>query len=179
MKQKALATLLIAVCLLFISCRETNKDDSKKSDYYSTRVDTTYNRTDRTKIDEILRYIYEKRSSDLKKSLTFSTNLIDNKTFKYSILKVDRSDINNFKSGELFFHNVSEIKSLFHKIDSLDIDDSLKKREKTMYYEISKHEEDMNIMQYSSSLGIAYELLLTFIEYEGIKSSFEKYLSEN
>jgi len=179
MKQKALATLLIAVGVFFISCKETNKVDSTKSDYYSTRIDTTYNRTDRTKIDEIRRYIYEKGSSDLKKSLTFSKNLMDNKTFKYSILKVDRSDINNYQSGELFFHNVQEIKTLFYKIDSLSIDETLKEREKRMYYEISKQKEDLNIMQYSNSLGTVFELFLTYPEYEGIKSTFEKYLLEN
>ena len=135
--------------------------------------------SDRTEIDGIERYIYYKHTSDFKKTLTFKIKLKGPKYNKFSIYRVNASSPGNMLIDYLFFDNVSEIKSLFSKIDSLGIDESLKERKKTTHYEISKYKRSIGITQYSSSADIGNDFVLTSKEYDGIKSSFEKYLLEN
>ena len=116
------------IALLITSCIETNKRNLKKTDYYSTRIDTTYSIIDRTEISGIDRTIYEKHSNNHNKSLTFGTKLKGYNANRFFIIRTNISDLKDIKSKGLFFNNISEIKSLFDKIDSLGIGKSLKER---------------------------------------------------
>ena len=168
------------IVLLNTSCTETNKSDSKKSDYYSTRIDTTFSMIDRTEISSITRYIYEKESKDLKKSLTFSKQIRKEYMYgiKYRFSRVNTTNLEHIRSDFLVFDNVTEIKSLFDKIDSLGIGESLKERKKTMYYEIDKRQSGISVKQFSGAVDFSNDWYFRNSEYDGIKSSFEKHLLE-
>ena len=168
------------IAILLVSCGETSKNASEKSDYYSTKIDTSYSVSSRTKIYKISRRIYAKTSGDAKHSLTLSTDLEGGDDFmKYYIVKVDASDLKDLKTSSLAFKNVAEFETFFSKIDTLDIGKSLTERKKTKHYEITKGKYLIDIQQFNRDINIPNKMKLSNSEYKGIKSSFEKYLLEN
>ena len=170
----------LSIAILFVGCGETNQNTTKKSDYYSTRIDTSYNAIDRTKIDKIERYIYSYKSNRAKHSLSLSTDLKGrDDVMTYNIIKVNASDLGNIKSSILTFKNVAEVETFFSKVDALEIDTSLLERKKTKHYEINKGKRLIDINQFNGENNISNKMTLSTSEYDGIKSAFKKYLSEN
>ncbi|WP_165750434.1 hypothetical protein [Cellulophaga sp. Z1A5H] len=168
------------IAMLLASCGERSRNDSKKSDYYSTKIDTSYNVSSRTKIDNITRRIYDKTSNDAKNSLRLSTEIEGGNDFmKFSIMKIDASDLKNAKTSSLVFKNIEEVQEFFNKIDTLEIGKNLMERKKVKHYEINKGKSSIDITQFDGEINIPKKLKLSTSEYDGIKSAFKKYLLEN
>ncbi len=177
---KASQIFYLFITMLVVSCGETNKNNSNSKDYFSSKIDTSYNSIDRTKIDEITRHFYDKKSNNGVKSLTFSTPLKGSNDFmKFSLIKIDASDLKNAESSSLVFKSIEEVQDFFGKIDSLGTDKSLLERKKIKHYEINKGEYSVEIKQFDGEVNIPYKMELSISEYKGIKSAFEKYLLEN
>ena len=169
---------LLLNILFLLSCNQSNNKSNSITDYYSTENDTVYDTSDRTKISNIKRVIYNKTSKDYKRSLIFKRDLTDNESIEFYLMRINTSNLDNIRTESLGFDNVSEVKDLFTKIDSLDNGQSLMERKKTIHYEIKKSNGGVDIKQFSSGINIANNFYLLTSEYEGIKYAFEKYLAE-
>lgn len=177
MKFDSIIYVILTVALF--SCNSTTNGAYSDTNFYSVKVDTSYNLSDRTIIDEINRYIYLKKSKDATKSLSLSKKTkVNSDNSKFTIIKIDATDINDIESSILSFKSEEEVQQLFNKIDSIEDGKSLNERKKTKHYEITKYNSTIEIKQFDGSINIEKKVSLTTLEYDGIKASFKKYLLE-
>lgn len=165
--------------LFFFSCEKNTKNNTVE-DYYSTKLDTTYDIFDRTKIDRIDRSIYLKENEfkHLYSSLELYNTLGTNDFF-ISESKFNSKEANSNLVNLLIFRSAQEIESMFQKIDSVEVGKNLNERKKTKHYEISKSEWKIKITQFTDELDFGNRMWLDYEEYDGIKSAYFKYKSEN
>lgn len=176
---KIISLMYLILILAIVSCNKTTNNSQSKNEFYSIKIDTSYSLSDRTKIEEIKRYIYLKQSTKATKSLSLSKIIKGNsKDFKFTIIKIDATDIQEVESSILSFKNEEELQQLFLKVDSVEEGKSLKERKKTKHYEITKYNNTIEIEQFNSSINKSNKITLTTLEYDGLKAAFEKYALE-
>tara|TARA_R110000803_G_C11987103_1_gene321475 strand:+ start:4034 stop:4573 length:540 start_codon:yes stop_codon:yes gene_type:complete len=170
-------TILILVGIILFSCDNVPKQKEAK-DYYSTKVDTTWYPTDRTKIYYISRDIYNKTSENMRRSITldFQESKIRERQDEFRISKIVLSKNNDpAQSSMFFFDNAELLKEMFAKVDSLESGKKLEERKKTTHYVIDKGTRGVRITQYTSEVSKGMAITLSNEEYQGIKEAFAKY----
>jgi hypothetical protein len=170
-------TILILVAVILFSCDNAPKQKEVK-DYYSTKVDTSWNPYDRTKIVSINRDIYKKTSKDMRRAITLDFQESKMRKFQdeFRISKIVLSKDNDIAQSNMFFFDNAEIlKEMFTKIDSLKPEKQLVERKKTIHYEIDKGTKGVRITQYTSEASKGNTIRLSNEEYQGIKEAFARY----
>lgn len=170
--------IFLLLPILFLGCANQKENELKQIDFYSTKVDTLYSLSDRTKIDEIKRFIYDKKINDGKYGLNLHTELKKGKPTSFALVKVIFKKDLSSEAYALTFKNIAEVKSLFSKIDSLKVGNQLKERKKVKHYEIDKTSSSIHIKQFATSVDIPFEMYLRNIEFEGLKMALERFEKE-